>query len=212
MSSTRKESMKKSIKMFEKRINVSEDLMKQNIYNAEILNFKVKFKFNDLTKNLNEKFIQYARKNIMGKCHKEGYISNNHIRIIDYSSALLEGNYVYFNVNYEFMICYPYEGMVISCKIQNITKIGVKGVLTENDEENPIVVFASRIHNESILSDVDEMDEENNEDEPEVIKTNSIKINNIMKVKVIGFRFEINDPYLSVLGEIIKDEPKIIMD
>ena len=56
------------------------------------------------------------------------------------------------------------------------------------------------------------MDQENNEDEPEVIKTNSIKINNIMKVRVIGFRFEINDPHLSVLGEIMKDEPKIIMD
>ena len=52
------------------------------------------------------------------------------------------------------------------------------------------------------------MDEENNED-VERDKINSIKINNIMKVKVIGFRFEINDPYLSVLGEIIKDEPKL---
>lgn len=211
MSSKRKEAMKKSIKISEKKFNVSGDLMKQNIYNAEILNFKVKFKFNDLTQNLNEKFIQYAKKNIMGKCHKEGYISNNHVRIIDYSSALLDGHNVYFNVNYEFMVCYPYEGMVLSCKIQNITKIGVKGVLSEDDNENPIIVFASRIHNESILSDVDEMDEENNED-IDRNKINAIKINNIMKVKVIGFRFEINDPYLSVLGEIIKDEPKIIMD
>ena len=211
MNSKRKEAMKKSIKISEKKFNVSEDLMKQNIYNAEILTFKVKFKFNDLTQNLNEKFIQYARKNIMGKCHKEGYISNNHIRIINYSSALLDGHNVYFNVNYEFMVCYPYEGMVLSCKIQNITKIGVKGILSEDDNENPIIVFASRIHNENILSDIDEIDEENNED-IDRNKINAIKINNIMKVKVIGFRFEINDPYLSVLGEIIKDEPKIIMD
>ena len=211
MNSKRKEAMKKSIKISEKKFDVSEDLMKQNIYNAEILTFKVKFKFNDLTQNLNEKFIQYARKNIMGKCHKEGYISNNHIRIINYSSALLDGHNVYFNVNYEFMVCYPYEGMVLSCKIQNITKIGVKGILSEDDNENPIIVFASRIHNENILSDIDEIDEENNED-IDRNKINAIKINNIMKVKVIGFRFEINDPYLSVLGEIIKDEPKIIMD
>ncbi len=211
MNSKRKEAMKKSIKISEKKFDVSEDLMKQNIYNAEILTFKVKFKFNDLTQNLNEKFIQYARKNIMGKCHKEGYISNNHIRIINYSSALLDGHNVYFNVNYEFMVCYPYEGMVLSCKIQNITKISVKGILSEDDNENPIIVFASRIHNENILSDIDEIDEENNED-IDRNKINAIKINNIMKVKVIGFRFEINDPYLSVLGEIIKDEPKIIMD
>ena len=212
MNSKRKEAMKKSIKKNDRTSNPLENLMKQNIYNAEILNFKVKFKFNDLTQNLNEKFIQYARKNIMGKCHKEGYISNNHVRIIDYSSALLDGHNVYFDVKYEFMVCYPYEGMVLNCKIQNITKIGVKGVLSEDDNENPIIVFASRIHNESILSDVDEMDEENNEDEIDHNKINSIKINNIMKVRVIGFRFEINDPHLSVLGEIIKDEPKIIMD
>ena len=97
--------------------------MKQNIYNAEILNFKVKFKFNDLTQNLNEKFIQYARKNIMGKCHKEGYISNNHIRIIEYSSALLDGHNVYFNVKYEFMVCYPYEGMVLVVKFKTLQKL-----------------------------------------------------------------------------------------
>lgn len=209
MSSKRKQ-LKKNMKYSETKSNPGNDLMKQNIYNIEILNFKVKFKFNEINKNLNEKFIQYAKKNIMGKCHKEGYVSNDYIRIIDYSSALLDGHYVYFDVQYEFMVCYPYEGMVLNCKVQNITKIGVKGVISDNEEENPIIVFASRIHNESVLSNVDEMDEEN--DEYEDGDTNSIKINKIIKIKVIGFRFEINDPYLSLLGEIIKDEPKIIMD
>lgn len=209
MSSKRKQ-VKKNMKSSETKSNPVHDLVKQNIYNTEILIFKVKFKFNEIKKNLNEKFIQYAKKNIMGKCHKEGYVSNDYVRILDYSSALLDGHHVYFDVQYEFMVCYPYEGMVLNCKVQNITKIGVKGVLSDNEEENPIIVFASRIHNESVLSNVDEMDDENNENEGG--DTNSIKINKIIKIKVIGFRFEINDPYLSLLGEIIQDEPKIIID
>lgn len=209
MSSKRKQ-MKKNTKFSEIKSKLGNDLLKQNIYNTEILNFKVKFKFNEMNKNLHEKFIQYAKKNIMGKCHKEGYVSNSYIRIIDYSSALLDGHYVYFDVQFEFMVCYPYEGMVLNCKVQNITKIGVKGVISDNEEENPIIVFASRIHNESVLSNVDEMDEENSDNEDGDM--NSIGINKIIRIKVIGFRFEINDPYLSLLGEIIKDEPNIIMD
>lgn len=209
MSSKRKQ-MKKNTKFSEIKSKLGNDLLKQNIYNTEILNFKVKFKFNEMNKNLHDKFIQYAKKNIMGKCHKEGYVSNSYIRIIDYSSALLDGHYVYFDVQFEFMVCYPYEGMVLNCKVQNITKIGVKGVISDNEEENPIIVFASRIHNESVLSNVDEMDEGNSDNEDGDM--NSIGINKIIRIKVIGFRFEINDPYLSLLGEIIKDEPNIIMD
>ena len=207
MSSKRK-LMKKSIKPSEtKPIN---DLMRQNIYNTEILTFKVKFKYNEMGKNIHDKFIQYAKKNIMGKCHKEGYISNDYIRIVEYSSALMDGHNVYFDVQFEFMVCYPYEGMVLSCKVQNITKIGVKGVISDNENDNPIIVFASRIHNESVLSNVDEMNEDESDEENGEVS--NIRINKVIKIKVIGFRFEINDPHLSVLGEIIKDEPKIIMD
>ena len=204
MSSKRK-LMKKSIKPSEtKPIN---DLMRQNIYNTEILTFKVKFKYNEMGKNIHDKFIQYAKKNIMGKCHKEGYISNDYIRIVEYSSALMDGHNVYFDVQFEFMVCYPYEGMVLSCKVQNITKIGVKGVISDNENDNPIIVFASRIHNESVLSNVDEMNEDESDEENGVVS--NIRINKVIKIKVIGFRFEINDPHLSVLGEIIKDEPKL---
>jgi len=209
MSKQVKSNMKKSIRKNIKHGNIFNDLLNQNIYNKEIITFKIKFKFNEINKYLENKFIDYAKKNIMGKCHKEGYISNNYVNIIEYSSAMLESCYCYFDVQYEFMVCYPYEGMIINCKIQNITKIGVKAVLSDNENENPVVIFASRIHNESILSntDIDEFEEE-----AEVPSNDIIKINGIIKIKVIGYRFEINDPYLSVLAEIVKDEPKIIMN
>ncbi len=207
MSKQRKTNLKKRIKKETQQINPMNSLLSQNIYNKEIITFKIKFHFNELNKNLTNQFINYAKKNIMGKCHKEGYISNNHVNIIDYSSARLESSYAYFDVQYEFMVCNPYDGMVLNCKIQNITKIGVKAILSEDEKDNPIVIFASRIHNESILSNADIYDEEDDE-----FTSDNIKVNGIIKIKVIGFRFEINDPYLSVLAEIIKDEPKIIMN
>ena len=78
----------------------------------------------------------------MNRCLKEGYISDNHIKIISYSAGKMIKDIALFDVIYEFNVCYPNEGMQFRCKIQSITKIGIKGILSDDEEKNPIVVFA----------------------------------------------------------------------
>lgn len=168
---------------------------KNNIYSREVICFKVCLGFKEMNEFIVFNFKEYAKNNIMGKCHKEGYISNNHVEVIRYSSAVMKGSNIYFNVDYEFDVCYPYEGMEVICKIDNITKIGIKAVV-EDTTENPVVVFASRIHNEKIFEN--EIIEEDDEK-----STKNYKDGDMIKIKVVGHRFEINDPHLSVLGQIL---------
>jgi DNA-directed RNA polymerase subunit E'/Rpb7 len=184
------------------------DLLKQNLYVKQFVNKKVELDFSEINEFITEKFIQYAKKNIINKCNKEGYISGDYIKIISYSAGKLNQHKCVFDVVYEFNILYPHENLIIRAKIQSITKIGIKAVLSNNEKENPMVIFASRLHNANIImnDEEDDLDEENIDNPFKHV----FKEGDIIRVKIIGSRYEINDPCLYCLGEIVKDKPKII--
>jgi DNA-directed RNA polymerase subunit E'/Rpb7 len=127
-------------------------------------------------------FKKHAIRHIEGKCRKEGFIRPNSIKVISYSTGLLQADNVVYDVVFSADVCYPCEDMIIKCKIINITKIGIRAIISEI--HNPIVLFISREHNAS----------KNFEDYEE---------GNVINIKVIGHRFELNDEYISVIGEII---------
>ena len=72
-------------------------------------------------------------------------------------------------------VCYPYEDMQLSCIVENVAKIGIKAIVS--NDENPIVVFISREHN---LNTGEEFD------------IDSYEEGDTVNIKVIGHRFEIN--------------------
>jgi hypothetical protein len=92
-----------------------------------------------------------------------------------------------FEVVFECDICFPVEGMLVSCVAKNITKAGIKAE-SATDVPSPIVVFVTKDHhyNNAYFSEVQEGD----------------KIN----VRVIGQRFELNDKYISIIGELVKEK------
>ena len=132
----------------------------------------------------------------MGKCHKEGYISKSYCNIVRYTSGKMVKNNIVFEVDYEFLVCHPYEDMEIVCTIQNITKIGIKAIVKTKNEV-PIVCFASRVHNEDMFS------QETVEEGDDVDISKNFKEGDTIKLNVLGYRFEINDPHISTLGKII---------
>jgi hypothetical protein len=78
--------------------------------------------------------------------------------------------------------------MLISCIAKNITKAGIRAE-SAVDVPSPVVVFVAKDHhfNNSFFSEIKEGD----------------KIN----VRVIGQRFELNDKFISIIGELVK--PKV---
>jgi DNA-directed RNA polymerase subunit E'/Rpb7 len=120
-----------------------------------------------------------------GKCLVEGYIKPGSINIITYSSGIVQGINILFEVVFECLICFPVEGTIILCTAKNITKAGIRAE-SFNEMPSPIIVFIAKDHhyNNEYFSTIEEGD----------------KIN----VRVIGQRFELNDKYISIIGELIK--------
>jgi hypothetical protein len=153
-----------------------------NLYVNCLLHKKIIVPYKKLGNNMSEYFKNYSEKYIEGICHKEGYIRPFSSSVVNFSSGLLKSDKIIFDVVFSVDVCYPYENMELMCKIKNITKIGIRGIISENN--NPIVLFISREHNSSVDFDIYEEGQ-------------------YVKIKVIGNRFEENDKYISVIGEII---------
>ena len=143
-------------------------------------------------KNIRETIEENIKASFEGKCIVEGYIKNNSSKIVTHSSGLIiKGNLISFEVVFECDICFPVEGMLVSCIAKNITKAGIKAE-SATDVPSPIVVFVTKDHhyNSAYFSEVQEGD----------------KIN----VRVIGQRFELNDKYISIIGELVKEKEAFV--
>ena len=161
---------------------VKPELDYDNLYVRSILHQKISVPFVKIGNNMDYYFKKYANRFIEGKCRKEGYIRPNSITVEGYSTGLLTSDNVVYDVVYSADTCYPCEDMIIKCKIVNITKIGIRAIISEL--YNPIVLFISREHNAN--KNFDDYEEDT-----------------LINIKVIGHRFELNDEYISVIGEII---------
>jgi hypothetical protein len=153
-----------------------------HLYINSLIYEKIEVPFVRIGNNMNNYFKKYSERMIEGKCRKEGFIRPNSTNVVSSSTGLLRADMVIYDVIYSVDVCFPYENMEVMCKIKNITKIGIRGII--NEMNNPIVLFISREHNTN----------KHFEDYEE---------GQMIKVKVIGNRFELNDEYISVIGEII---------
>ena len=144
----------------------------------------------NIGENLVDTMTRILASEIEGKCTIEGYIKPNSVKIISYTSGLILTDKIIFMVSLECKICCPVEGMVINCIAKNITKAGIRAEI--NDINNPVLIFVARDHN--FMSSY----------------FNSIEENNNINVKVIGQRFELNDKYISIIGELVEKTASII--
>ena len=146
-------------------------------------NLPVKFVGKNLKKTLETKL----KSEIEGKCIVEGFIKPESVEVLSYSSGVIQGNEARFNVVINCMVCYPVEGMMIQCIAKNITKAGIRGEVV-GESPSPIICFVSRDHHTN---------------SPQF---SSISEGDIFTCRVIGQKFELNDKYVSVLGEIPLDK------
>ena len=160
----------------------------QTIYSRCLLTRKIVLPITNIGKNLKENIEENIKHNFEGKCVVEGFIKPDSVKIITNSSGTIErGNNALFEIVFECDVCFPVEGMIVSCVAKNITKAGIRA---ESSEEipSPVVVFIAKDHHYNVpqFSDIKEGD----------------KIN----VRVIGQRFELNDKYVSIIGELVKEK------
>jgi DNA-directed RNA polymerase subunit E'/Rpb7 len=160
----------------------------QNIYSRCLLTRKIVLSINNVGKNLDDVIEEYIHNNFEGKCVVEGYIKPNSIKIIRYSSGIIErGNNIVFEVVFECDICFPVEGMLVSCTVKNVVKAGIRAE-SSSETPSPIIVFVAKDHHF------------NNQ------QFNEIQVGDIITVRIVGQRFELNDKYISIIGELVKEK------
>lgn len=172
-----------------KRTNKKKDIKITSIYSRCLITRNITLPIFAIGKNIKENIENVISANFEGKCVIEGYIKPNSSKIISYSSGMINrGINISFEVIFECDVCFPVEGMLISCVAKNITKAGIKAE-SAIDIPSPIIVFVAKDHhfNNSYFSEIKEEDK--------------------ITVRVIGQRFELNDRFISIIGELVK--PKV---
>jgi DNA-directed RNA polymerase subunit E'/Rpb7 len=162
------------------------EIKSYTIYSRNLLTRSILLPINAVGKNIRETIERNIAVQFEGKCVVEGFIKSGSSKIITYSSGLIiRGNQISFEVVFECDVCFPVEGMLITCLAKNITKAGIRAE-SAYDSPSPIVVFVARDHhyNDAFFSDIKEGDK--------------------IDIRVIGQRFELNDKYISIIAELLK--------
>jgi len=157
-----------------------------NIYNTSLITRNVSLDISTIGNNIKETLKKAISMQIEGKCIVNGYIKPNSVDVMTFSSGVVKGSSVSFDVVIQCDVCLPVQGMNIKCIAKHINKAGIRAEL--NETPSPVIIFIARDHNYSspIFTGVTENDE--------------------VKVRVIGHRFELNDKYISIIAEIIESD------
>jgi len=160
-----------------------------SIYSKSFLTRTIMLPITAINDSLAETIEKTLKFNYEGKCVEEGFVKPDSINIITFSSGIIErGNMVSFCVVFECQVCFPVEGTNIVCKAKSITKAGIHAE-SANENPNPVTVFVANDHNymNPYYAEVKEGD--------------------TINVRIIGQMFQLNDKYISVIGELIR--PKL---
>ena len=160
----------------------------QTVYSRCMLTRKIVLPISTIGKTLKENIEENIKANRLKREIIDKINKPNSSKIITYSSGIIErGNNISFEVVFECDVCFPVEGMLIQCVAKNITKAGIRAE-SAADVPSPVVVFVAKDHHFNVphFAEIQEGD----------------KIN----VRVIGQRFELNDKYISIIGELIKEK------
>jgi len=104
-----------------------------------LLSKKVKLPYNIIGNNIDTVLLNKLTDELEGKCNNEGYIKPNSLSIITYSSGMIVGNSVIFDVAFECQVCRPVEGTKLSCIVRNVTKAGIRAEI--NNKQSPLIIF-----------------------------------------------------------------------
>lgn len=155
-------------------------------------------------KNLVQTLENTITKMVGGKCIVEGYVKPGSIRVITFSSGIVKGENILFDVVFNCEVCYPVAGMNLNCIAKNITKAGIRAE-SADEQPSPFVLFIARDH--YFASDY----------------FNSIEEDEKFIARIIAQRFELNDKYVSIIAELVppskegkegkeRAKPKLIID
>lgn len=157
----------------------------RGVYMQSLLTMKVVLKITEIGRNVKENLEKKIVHKVEGCCIAEGFVRPNSVRILSYSSGNIVSENVEFQVSYECDICHPVENMRVQCTAQTITKAGIHAKVITESNIVPLTVFVARDHNYAIPL------------------FSQIKENQLITVRIVGIRYELNDPCICAIGTLV---------
>ncbi|MDC1151286.1 hypothetical protein OAS95_01790 [Pelagibacteraceae bacterium] len=156
----------------------------QGVYSNELLTRKVFLTMDQVGQNIKQNLERSISYSIEGKCTQDGYIKPNSVRVNTYSAGIVNNEKVEFQTVFECMVCHPVEDMVMDCKVKTLTKAGIHGEVIDNEGNMPVTIFIARDHHftNKLFGTIEE--------------------NSVITTKIVGIRFELNDPYICAIGTL----------
>ena len=161
----------------------------RTVYSLSQITKKIALPITSIGRNLQQTIEETIASMVEGKCTVEGFVKPHSVRVITYSSGVIKGTDVIFDVVFECDVCFPVAGMLFNCIAKNITKAGIRAESVE-EFPSPFVLFIARDH----YYDSDYF--------------NSIEEGEKFMAKVIAQRFELNDKYVSIIAELVTPKRK----
>jgi DNA-directed RNA polymerase subunit E'/Rpb7 len=155
------------------------------VYVRNMISMKVFLKMREVGKNTKGNLERKIVEKTEGKCIPEGFIRPDSVRILSYSSGVVNLENIEFQVVFECLVCNPVEGMHVDCIVKTITKAGIHGEVVTEKGYVPLKIFVARDHNYSNKL------------------FGQVKEGQTVKVKIIGKRFELNDPYIVAIASLV---------
>jgi len=158
-----------------------------SLYNTTRIRRKLCIPFSDITDfNCIEAHLMNVVSNQMdGRCIAEGFIEPGSCKLRSYSTGTFAAGNIRFDLEIECMMCCPKEGTVMNCIAKTVTQAGIRAHALS--EPSPVVIYISReMHNSTVNH----------------LSIDTIKPSDMIQVRVVGRRFELNDKHVSIIGEL----------
>lgn len=162
-----------------------------NPYTETTLTHKISIKVSEISQR-DASIIQLLRTKIAercGKCSIEGFIHPDPrlIKIQTHSMGIINGEYMEFYVTYNCMVCLPVENTILKCRVYKISFAGIHAQV----EDNGVVPIDVKVARDYAASHFEKD-----------LQNYQIQEGSEIYVSVIGVRFELNDPFVSVIARL----------
>lgn len=161
--------------------------MTKDIFSKNVMECIIQLNPTEYNCGIDESLLEKLKNKVEGKCDSYGYIKNDSARIIKRSIGILSQcdfrGLAEYRIVYSVDICNPVEGMVVNCVVKNINKMGLFCSCADYDPSPLSFILAKQHH----LKDE---------------KFELVKINDIIKVEIIGVKFNYNDTNISCIGKL----------
>ena len=170
-----------------------------DIFVRVLLNEKIKLEPSFITKSFAIELKNRLVHKLEGICSRHGFIRKKSIDIYKIKPGYLElislNGYAQYDIYFYAEVCNPLIGSIIKCKVTNINKFGIlaeAGYKVNGTIKNILEAIIAK-NSVNIKSDID---------------LDKIKQGDIVKIEVIGKKFELNDEKISVVGKILNQKVK----